>query len=381
MKKKLTKKQKEITVLKERNKKLADDLAEEESKHVQNNPNNLILTNLLKSRTMEMKKIEKEKESLKKSLSESNSKLKEASDRVTKAETKSIRLETEVDNLIEILGKKDQVPKGGNATEVNEEEVQVFQPDGSSKRCSFNNKAMCRNNTCRFVHSDVVCKSYSLSGKCDQGIQCPGRHPTGVCNRWKYGNCQLKIEVCQFRHHEDSPDGNGERESKRKRSLESTTTGRAKSSRGENINENSRNDFLCEQINVLHRKIDSYERKEKGEGWKEEEKITLQQTYNAPPVPPFTTYLPVQNFSHSNMSMVQSAGPTTTTSFQPAGRMSTPNPSPIYTNNTAVWGPPQAQWAGQARPMPGPAQSQPPHLQEAHQLPYPVGQAFNQFYQ
>ena len=62
------------------------------------------MTNLLKTRTAELKKIEKEKELLNKNLSESELKLKEANDKVSKTETKSTRLETEVDNLIEILG-------------------------------------------------------------------------------------------------------------------------------------------------------------------------------------------------------------------------------------------------------------------------------------
>ena len=129
-----------------------------------------------------------------------------------------------------------------------------FQMDGSSKRCSYNDRTTCRNNPCRFMHSEFLCRTYSITGKCDQGIQCPGRHPTGVCKRWKHGNCHLKTEVCQFRHHEDNFDENSDREVKRKRSFESYNNGRAKSSRVDSVHENSRNDFLCEQLTNLIRK-------------------------------------------------------------------------------------------------------------------------------
>jgi hypothetical protein len=184
LKKKALEKQKEITVLKERNKKLADDLAEEESRQVKENPNNLILTNLLKTRTAEMKRTEKEKENLQKTLTESNSQLKEANDKVIKAESINTRLETEVNNLIEILGKRDQDSRSKPNPVEQLQDVQFFQMDGNPKRCSFNNRAICRNNACRFAHSEIVCKSYSSFGKCDQGNQCPGRHPTGICNKW-----------------------------------------------------------------------------------------------------------------------------------------------------------------------------------------------------
>ena len=104
------------------------------------------------------------------------------------------------------------------------------------------------------------------------------------------------------------------------------------------------------------------------------------------------------------MTMVQPGGPSTTPSFQPTGRMSTPNPSPGYPTNTATssfqpagiistlnpspgyptktatWVPLQTQWAGQPGLVPGQAQSHPSHQAEAHQLPYPGVPAYQQFY-
>ena len=119
MKKKLNERQKEISSLKEMNKKLADDLAEEQSKSIDENPNRLILTNLLKTRTAEVKRIEKEKDKINKSFNESQSKLKEANDKVALIENKNIRLEKEVSNLVEILGKNENDSK---ATEDKDEE-------------------------------------------------------------------------------------------------------------------------------------------------------------------------------------------------------------------------------------------------------------------
>ena len=130
VKKKLNEKQKEINDLKVKNKKLADDLAEEQAKVNKENPNSLILSNLLKTRTAEVKRMEKEKETNVNKLNESHSKLKEAHDKLTKAEIKNTRLETEVSNLIEILGKKDEGSTVNPSLERNEDR-QIFQTDGN----------------------------------------------------------------------------------------------------------------------------------------------------------------------------------------------------------------------------------------------------------
>ena len=130
----------------------------------------------------------------------------------------------------------------------------------------------------------------------------------------------------------------------------------------------------------------------KGKGWKEEQ---MKQTFNAPPVPPFTNYLPIGNFSQPTVSMVRPAAPTTTQSFQPTGpvpaMMQPPAPtttqsfqplgtvpSPMYpAANAPMWAGLQTQWTGQGVQVQGPGQSQ----QEGHQVPYPVGPGYNQFYQ
>ena len=153
LKKKLNERQKEISSLKEKNKKLAADLAEEQSKPLDENPNSLILTNLIKTRTAEMKRIDKEKDKINKNFIESQSKLKEANDKSALIENKNKRLETEVNNLVEILGKNENENRGTHDKEEERQRFQMdgnterqqFQMDGNTKRCSFNNRAACRN--------------------------------------------------------------------------------------------------------------------------------------------------------------------------------------------------------------------------------------------
>ena len=73
-------------------------------------------------------------------------------------------------------------------------------------------------------------------------------------------------------------------------------------------------------------------------------------------------------------AMMQPPAPTTTQSFQPLGTV----PSPMYpAANAPMWAGLQTQWTGQGVQVQGPGQSQ----QEGHQVPYPVGPGYNQFYQ
>ena len=65
---------------------------------------------------------------------------------------------------------------------------------------------------------------------------------------------------------------------------------------------------------------------------KKEGNGALSKNYNAPPVPPFSTYLTAHNYSNPNVSLVKTAAPTT---IQPSGRMSNPKPSQIYTTKPA----------------------------------------------
>jgi hypothetical protein len=153
--------------------------------------------------------------------------------------------------------------------------------------------------------------------------------------------------------------------------------------RFDSVNDNSRNDFLCKSLSNLHRKMDAYEKKEKATGWAEDRKSTLQPIFNAPPVPPFTNYIPVQSNPHPIFTMVQPSGPTTTPSFQPVGTMPAPSPTPMFTTNTPLWAAQQPQWSGPGRQVPGMAQGQHPHPhhQEGLQVPYQGGPAYSQYYQ
>ena len=296
------------------------------------------------------------------------------------AETKNKRLENEIDNLVEILGRNDQPnPEQDNDKETERKRSQM---DGNQKRCSFNDRAMCRNSNCRFIHSEFTCKSYSVRGMCDQGSHCQGRHPSGVCNRWRNRNCNLRAEDCPFKHSED------QNEQKRKRSFESPNMNNPKNPKVDNFNADVRNSFLCESLSDLHRKMDAFEKKEK-------ENPPSLPGYNAPPAPAFTSYLPVSKVAQPTYTMVHPVCQTPISSYQPSGSIPTvgpslptpsfqPSGSPAlpYPANTTAWVPPQQKgclWAGQGQT--GNQNSQQLHPQDSVPVQYPGGQMYNQFYQ
>lgn len=169
--------------------------------------------------------------------------------------------------------------------------------------------------------------------------------------------------------------------------LKSASKSKATSAKNAKVDGNdgdSRNVFLCETISDLHRKIDSMERKGRSQLSREEDMIPYPPKFNAPPIPPFTNYLPTPSNPQQTYSMVQPTGTTVTSSIQPSGILSTPNP-PGYPINTSVWIPPQqgVQWAGQGsvgRQTPGLLPSQ-PFQPEDHQVQYQGGQRHNPFYQ
>ena len=192
-------------------------------------------------------------------------------------------------------------------------------------------------------------------------------------------NQLLRVKLTFKLHAEDLQ--NDEGELKRKRSFENPSTTKSKNAKVDSVNDNSRNDFLCESLSNLHRKMDAYEKKEKAAGWGEDRKSTLQQNFNAPPVPPFTNYIPVQSNPHPIFTMVQPSGPKTTPSFQPVGTVPAPNHTPMFPTNAAMWAAPQPQWTGQGRQVSGLVQGQHLHHQEGLQVPYQGGPVYSQYYQ
>ena len=90
-----------------------------------------------------------------------------------------------------------EVANGKKVSFVNKETAK------SSKKCSFNDKGRCREGPdCHYQHSNVVCKSFSKHGSCDNYDDCLLRHPTGICLHWKKGHCN-KDDMCFYRHPAD----------------------------------------------------------------------------------------------------------------------------------------------------------------------------------
>ena len=188
----------------------------------------------------------------------------------------------------------------------------------------------------------------------------------------------------------NAEDGN---ENKRKRSFESLPIGVAKNAKVDNPNHNARDSFLYDTISVLQRKMDVYEKKEniKPGGIMLDQRSMLatssQPRFNAPPIPPFTIYQPMANNTQPTFSMVQTRGPTPTSSLQ-AGQLSTPNMQQMFPPSTPVWTQPQGQWVGQVAVQgqghlvgQGVSQVQQQQAQDGLQMPFRGAPTYPQFYQ
>ena len=211
----------------------------------------------------------------------------EVSSKATALEIKNTRLENQVENLIEAIGKKDDKRKQTDDSNVPPKSppVGTFTTQNSSK-CRHNDKAIClRKESCKYIHNKLVCGEYSKFGKCDQEETCPRRHPTGVCNRWRRGFCDKDVE-CFYRH----PAGEEGSES-RKRSLSGHQEDQA--SKSQKIIEESQtrqmDAFLLKKMMELEQKYQSTEgkRSEKKEenlpaGW-----MNQRWPATAAAVPPF----------------------------------------------------------------------------------------------
>ena len=138
--------------------------------------------------------------------------MKDLSGKVSSLEVTNTRLESQVDNLIESLGKlkNERINSRPTEKETVGEEVPAFVPTGRRSddqgyskeiKCKHNDRATChRGENCFFLHSQVVCKMFSKYGECEDQEHCLKRHPVGFCSRWKRGRCDRNIEDCPFRH-------------------------------------------------------------------------------------------------------------------------------------------------------------------------------------
>ena len=122
------------------------------------------LTNLLKNKNSETEKANKEVKRLTTANKQLQENLTKANNKLVTTEAKTIRLEKQVDDLIDTCGKgqtkEDDAKKDEPAKKVSVDNKN--RSEHSQAKCSFNDKGRCRNGSdCRFQHSNVVCKTFS----------------------------------------------------------------------------------------------------------------------------------------------------------------------------------------------------------------------------
>ena len=189
------------------------------------------LTNLLKEKNSELLKLKQESKSAKTTMKDNQFKLNEANNKIEDLTTKNKKLNQEVNNLIDACGGQPEteeiendnfIPRqataasrrsSGNFRETqgrSQEKKADYEMEKRSK-CRFNDKGSCHNgSSCRFVHSSIVCKSFSKYGTCENQPNCLERHPNGTCVNWNRGQCSKDLE-CNFRHPVDAFDNQSNR--------------------------------------------------------------------------------------------------------------------------------------------------------------------------
>ena len=180
------------------------------------------LTKAVSNKSKEVTELKNENKSLKEKNIDLNKQVNDIFSKATAVEIKNTRLETQVENLIEALGKnctKVRLPETSESSKESIDEDLETNSTKKSIKCKHNDKAIClRKESCLYMHNKFVCGSYSKLSKCEKEEACPRRHPSGVCNRWKRGVCDKDLE-CFYRH----PQGEEGSET-RKRSLSGQQT-------------------------------------------------------------------------------------------------------------------------------------------------------------
>ena len=134
------------------------------------------LSKVVNTKSKEISEVKTENKSLKEKNDELTKKCNETSTKVTALEIKNTRLETQIEHLIEAVGKRD-----------NSSQDEDFQPTATSRmdalspkmtKCRHNDKAIClRKETCHYIHHNLVCNAFSKYGRCEKEETCPKRHP------------------------------------------------------------------------------------------------------------------------------------------------------------------------------------------------------------
>ena len=314
----------EVTNLKQKNKQLAEELAE-----LQNNANGKSskeddsekcskLTKVVSNKSKEVTELKTENKVMKERNEEMNKRMNEMSSKVTTLETRNTRLETQVENLIDAVGrnhtksgKNESAPKSPSR----DDSEMNTRP---ATKCKHNDKAIClRKDTCQFVHTKIVCSSFTKHGECSSQDTCMKRHPHGICNRWKRGVCDKDTD-CFYRH----PEGEEGSES-RKRALSSEQMDQ--SNKSQKLNEENlkkqEDHFLFKKMMEIEKKL---ERKEE----------------NVP-----------SGWINARWSAANTAHPTfSTQAANLAPSFQTPNHVPAYQTTFAPTTPSGSQWIQQQQP-------------------------------
>ena len=206
------------------------------------------LSKAISTKAKEVSEIKVENKNLREKNTVLTKQLNEVSSKATALEIKNTRLENQVENLIEAIGKKNETRK-----EPEEQNVPPKSPPSGavpvqrSVKCRHNDKAIClRKDSCQFIHYKLLCDEYSKSGKCDQEETCQRRHPSPLEKR----------SLCFYRH----PSGEEGSES-RKRSLSGHQELQA--SKTQKTTEDTQNRqmeaFLLKKMMDLEQKVQSTE--------------------------------------------------------------------------------------------------------------------------
>ena len=313
-------KTKDLVEAKTKNKELAEELAELQNKVNGKDDKSadtdkcVKLTKVVSNKSKEITELKNENKALKEKSEEYLKKMNDASSKATAFEIKNTRLENQVENLIEAVGKRDANKECTESVEPQSRNVPESQVMQTTVKCRHNDKAICnRKETCQYTHSKLVCSSYSKFAQCENEQICPRRHPTGACNRWKKGVCNKDLE-CFYRH----PEGEEATES-RKRMLS-----------GDQTPQTSKSQKMTEEDHFLFQKMIEREKKAQSlEGTRSEKKEEIVPAGWMHPgwaavanqVPPF------QPQALQHIPPFQPQGMGQMPAFQPSSRPSTPSGS------------------------------------------------------
>ena len=249
---KLSDKMKELEQANKDKRRLAKELVE-----AQNNDKDIVdtekcskLTTLLKNQKGDTKKANEEVKRLTTSNKELQEKLNKVNNTNAVLETKTTRLEKQVEDLIETCGAVEKAPE--KSRRVSFEASKTV--DKAKTKCMFNDRGRCKNASCEFIHSNVVCKSFSKTAFCDNHDKCPMRHPEGVCLHWRRGRCE-KESFCFYRHPEDElgimkNDGSRTPDPKRKRTFSNHNNSTSP-------DRSSENHFLYQKVLELEKQLEA----------------------------------------------------------------------------------------------------------------------------